>query len=63
MPRRTKEDNAGWPKATKNLVKREQRIAEKMKGQTFENVVLKSDNIIHWNTVKRVWGKSSGEFE
>ena len=36
----------------------------KMKGQMFEDVILKGDNkVINWNTVKRVWRKSSGEFE
>jgi len=59
MPKRTKEDNAGWPEHIKNSKEREQRVAEKMKGKTFENVILKSDNVIHWNTIKRVWGKSS----
>lgn len=59
MPRRTKEDNSGWPKHIKNTKDREKSIAKKMKGQMFEDVTLKGDNkVIHWNTIKRVWRKN-----
>ena len=50
------------PRRTKNAKDREKSVADKMKGQMFEDVILKSDNVINWNTVKRVWRKSSGEF-
>tara|TARA_R110002126_G_scaffold23357_3_gene82015 strand:+ start:873 stop:1055 length:183 start_codon:yes stop_codon:yes gene_type:complete len=54
MPRRTKEDNSGWPKHIKNTKEREKSIAKKMQGQTFEDVVLKSDNkAINWNTIQK----------
>jgi hypothetical protein len=55
MPRRTKEDNSGWPKHTKDPVEREQRIAEKMASKRFADVILKSDkNIIPWNLVQKL---------
>ena len=54
MPRRTKEDNSGWPKHIKNTKEREKSIAKKMKGQMFEDVVLKSDNkVIDWNIAQK----------
>ena len=42
------------PRRTKNAKDREKSVADKMKGQMFEDVILKSDNVINWNTLKRV---------
>ena len=54
MPIRTKKDNAGWPKHEKNPTERERRIAKKMKGKQFVDVIFKnSKNIIDWNLTKK----------
>jgi len=55
MPKRTKEDALGWPKTIKNPKEREERVAQKMKGLQFTDVILKSDRqtVIDWNTVQK----------
>jgi len=57
MPRRTKDDNSGWPEHIKNTKEREKSIAKKMNGQQFEDVVLKGDRknvVIDWNLAKKI---------
>ena len=54
MARVTKEDKLGWPTHIKNAKQREASIAKKMKGQQFEDVVLKGDSkVINWNLVRK----------
>ena len=54
MARVTKEDGLGWPTHIKDAKQREASIAKKMKGQQFENVVLKGDSkVINWNLVRK----------
>ena len=54
MARVTKEDGLGWPTHIKDEKQREASIAKKMKGQQFEDVVLKGDSkVINWNLVRK----------
>ena len=43
MPRRTKEYNAGWPQYVKDPIERERKIAQKMAGKQFHDVILKTN--------------------
>ena len=55
MPRRTKQDNAGWPEHPKNIKDQQKLFAKKMDGKRFADVILKSDrNVIPWNLVQKV---------
>ena len=55
MARVTKENGLGWPTHIKDAKQREASIAKKMKGQQFENVVLKGDSkVINWNLVRKL---------
>jgi len=54
MPKRTKEDNSGWPEHPKNIKDQHKLFAEKMAYKRFTDVVLKSDkNLIPWNLVQK----------
>ena len=53
MPRRTKEDNSGWPTFIKNAKEREKSVSAKMQGQRFEDVVLRNKNI-DWTVVQKL---------
>ena len=55
MARATKEDGLGWPTHIKgNAKQREASIAKKMKGQKFEDVVLKGDSkVINWSLIRK----------
>jgi len=55
MPRRTKEYNAGWPQYVKDPIERERKIAQKMAGKQFHDVILKTNqNTINWNLIKKI---------
>ena len=54
MPKRTKEDNSGWPEHPKDTKEQQRLFSEKMAGKRFADVLLKSDRkVIPWDLVHK----------